>query len=314
MAMASQPIPLADFVRDVLELYRSLGRRPLTVEKMAQVLGELEGFLGPGASTADLTTSAIAAWRALACRGRAPGTVVGLLSYLRAACNYAVGEGWMERTPNWKKLRPKMPRHQVGPHQSLEQLRTLLAHLAARAHTGGWKDRRDQAAFATAIYTGLRRDELLFLRVADLDFGASIIRVVPLGDRGLKTTESAQPVPIAPGLLPILASYAPDAGPVHLFPGVKGKGAWHGGREASRPIAFLRRAGEACGVPGLSWQSLRRSWATHAESAWGLSDPQIQRVLRHTSPRTSRVYYRAADLANLREIGDRISFTRKDNP
>jgi integrase len=308
------PILLSDFVRNILDLYRSLGRRPLTVQKMTQVLGELEELLGPKATTADLTTSEIARWRAQACAGRAPGTVVGLLSYIRAACSYAVGEGFLERMPNFAKLRPKLPKNRVGPHQSLAELITLLDCLHARARTGGWKGRRDQAAFATAIYTGLRRDELLFLRRDDLDLPGGIIRVVPLADRELKTAESAQPVPIPPGLRPILEGYLPDAGDVHLFPGVNGKGAWHGGRVDSRPIAFLRRAGEACGVHGLSWQSLRRSWATHAESAWGLSDPQIQRVLRHTSPLISRVHYRAADIANLREIGGKVSFTRKDTP
>ena len=59
-------------------------------------------------------------------------------------------------------------------------------------------------------------------------------------------------------------------------------------------------------MPGVTFQLLRHSWATHAESLWGLSEPLIQRMLRHTTERTQR-HYRHADLDNLRR-GEGISF------
>src|SRR5262249_17692643 len=60
----------------------------------------------------------------------------------------------------------------------------------------------------------------------------------------------------------------------------------------------LQAAAARAGIPGLTWQTLRRSWATHAQ-AWGLGSAMIQRVLRHTSGTTSEHWYRRADVANL---------------
>jgi integrase len=77
-----------------------------------------------------------------------------------------------------------------------------------------------------------------------------------------------------------------------------------------RPLDRLARAGEAVGIQGLTFQSLRHSWATHAESNWQLRDALIQRCLRHTTPMTSK-HYKHADLVNLvaavRHIGYRPS-------
>jgi hypothetical protein len=38
-----------------------------------------------------------------------------------------------------------------------------------------------------------------------------------------------------------------------------------------------------------------------------MTDPQIQRNLRHTTIRTSKSYYRHADLPNLRLIGEKVN-------
>src|SRR5262249_48814096 len=69
----------------------------------------------------------------------------------------------------------------------------------------------------------------------------------------------------------------------------------------------VRRLGVRCGIEAMTLLSLRHSWATHAESAWGLSELQIQRVLRHTNTRTQK-RYRHADLANLCVALGAVSF------
>ena len=85
-----QPIPLAVFADQLLSLYRSVGRRPMTISRMAQVLAELSETLGPSGTTADLTTLRIAAWLAKDCRERNPNTTIGYLGYLKAACSWAI--------------------------------------------------------------------------------------------------------------------------------------------------------------------------------------------------------------------------------
>lgn len=303
------PIPVSDFRDRVLAFYATEGRRPLTRKKMTQVLGELVGVMGPTATTADITTEAISAWKAAKCPSRAPGTTIGLLSYLRAACSYGDDEGWIERMPRWKRLRPRRTGPpKVGPHLSLAESASLLAHLACESRRGEWACRRLESAVAIALYCGLRRDELLFLRIQDVDLVEGIIEIVPVEERGLKTPGSAQPVGIPPELAPILAAFVQAAGPTWMHPGARRESAWHGGRSGHRPIDDLRRAAAAAGIHRVDWQTLRRTWATHAEQRWGLTDPQIQRVLRHTSPLTSKAHYRAADIANLRAIARRVSY------
>jgi integrase len=91
-------------------------------------------------------------------------------------------------------------------------------------------------------------------------------------------------------------------------PGVELERPWAGGRPGHRPIDRLKAAGREVGIEGLTWQSLRTSWGTHAATRWGLTDREIMRVLRHSSPETSRRHYCEVDLANLRLLADRIRY------
>ena len=112
---------------------------------------------------------------------------------------------------------------------------------------------------------------------------------------------------MAPSLADVLARWLPACGSDWLFPNRSRSGPWTGGYPGTKPLDRLKKAGEAVGVDGVTWKSLRHSWATHAESAWGLSEPAIQRVLRHTTPLAQR-HYRHADLANLAAMVRSVSF------
>ena len=306
------PIPLLDFQRRVLDYYVAARRKRMTVTRMKQLLGELLSVHDPQSTTADLTTDSVVRWSKKYGSGRSDSTLYGYMSYLCAAWNYAKEERWLNRSPRWKRVRPRV-RRRVGPHLSLAQRRLLLEHLRRRAECGTWSDRRLYAAVAVALYTGLRRNELLYLRLEDVDLVNLMICVVPLSERDLKTEESAQPVPIPPELEPILAAWLGERGAdrewcPYVFPGVKRRRPWSGGRCGRRPIDSLRRVGVECGVPVNDWRTLRRSVATAMETAWGRTEGEIKRVLRHTNPLTSLKFYRAADIANLQRIGSHMSY------
>ena len=148
----------------------------------------------------------------------------------------------------------------------------------------------------------------MFLRVQDVDQGRGLVWLRDVPERPLKTVGSGLPVPMPPELAAILASWVPSVGSTWLFPGVRSGRPWHGGGPGRRPIDALQAAAKSAGLARrATWQLLRHSWATHAETLWGLSDAQIQRVLRHTKPTTSR-HYRHADAANLAELARRITF------
>lgn len=257
-----------------------------------------------------LTSEAFVAWLGLYGAPRGPNTIIGQLSYFRAACALAVESGWLERAPSWRRLRPRRARPAAVRHLTRAEVARLLADLRLRATTfRDFRSRRLYALVATVCYTGVRRDEALFLRVADCDLVRGVIWVAPHHKRTLKTAESEAPVPIPPDLAPILSAWLPTVDGEWAFPGVKGNGPWHGGAPGRRPIDALREAvARACGVQGAQWKWLRTSLGTHGVLAFGLSQDQMRRVLRHTTNETGRRHYLESDLEDLRAIGAMIRY------
>jgi integrase len=287
-----------------VSLYQTTHHRPMTIERMEQLLRELAEILGPGATTAGLTTATVVAWMNRYPQ-RSPNTVIGYQGYLCAMCAWAFEEGWLERVPSWRRLKPRAVPAATAHALPWLDVVALLGWL--RSRTAAWTDRRLYALVATVAYTGLRRDEALFLRVRDVDLTAGFFTLADFPERPLKAPSAGQPVPICPELTEILVAWLPEAGPAWLFPGVRRRSAWHGGRSGHRPIDHLRRAAEAAAIPTLGWHDLRHTWATHAETRWNFEDAAIQRVMRHLHPITTQ-RYRHADLANLSRIARQITY------
>lgn len=279
------PLTLAAFAARLTPLYAPPLRSPRTAAKMARVLA-MAGSLGVE-STDGLTTEAMARYVAGRSALVSPNTVRGELDYLRAAANYAVEEGYLDRAPKFRRVRPRpapATRPRVHP---VEDVGKVLALLRSRA--GSWEGHRLYALAATVAYTGLRRDEALLLMVEDVNLATGLVAVV--ARRRLKTEASAAPVPIPPELSAILGEWLPLAGSPWLFPGIRKKCApWTGGELGRRPCDRLRMAGEECGVEGLTFLSLRHTFATHARRRWGLSALELRDCLRHTSPSTQAYY------------------------
>jgi integrase len=307
-----QPLPWPDFRERLLAMYQPPHRSKLTHSKMRSVL-DMAGALGI-ASTAELTTDFVRRFIEVRPPGENPNYTYGLVAYLRAACNIAVAESWLKTSPfsirrQWvKRVSPKMPR--VPSREEIDRVLTLLAQDVAKRKSGRgkaeWRARRLQALIATAAYTGMRKTENLTLTVPDVDLPGRLFLLAARGKARLKTEAAAQPVPIAEELAAILADWIPRTGSTWLFPNWEGSGPWIGGSPGHRPLDRLKTIGRRAGVPNLTFQSLRHAWATHAEH-WGLTDQQIQRVLRHTNTRT-QWHYRHAERANLKEIAGKISF------
>jgi integrase len=290
------PIPWSDFKDRIERLYKATRRRPSTVSKLRSILRDLESC--GVRSTADLTGANILAWLESHSTLKSD-TVRGNLGYIRAACHYAVEEGWLEKPPNFKRLVPRVEDPPEQPHHSLDELRRFMDVLRSRSVTGDWYDGRLFALASTVAMCALRRNEALFLRVVDVDLAARLIVLNPTQERPLKTPSSGQPVPIPPELHDVLDNWIPRTNSAWLFPSHRRLRPWFGGSNGKRPIDALRRVGEECGFEmGVTFRSLRHTWATHAESAWGLSEPVIQRIMRHTDRRTQR-RYRHADRMNL---------------
>lgn len=294
-----------DFSRLALDCYRPPLRSASTYGRVRSTLATLAAM--GVQSTSDLTTGLVARFVARRAETVRVNSVIGDLGYLSALCSLAVAEGALRRSPfqgsRRFRLRPEPPAVKRW-HPAADVARVLRS---LRERSGeSWEDHRLYAAVATVAYTGLRRSEALHLHREDYDASAGVLCVV--ARRRLKTFDSAQPVPVPPGLAEVLDGWVSVAGSSPwLFPGSRLMGPWIGGSPANRPLAQIKAAGRAAGVEGFNWQSLRHSWATAAEGAWGLGEGQIQRVLRHTRPMTQR-HYRHVDLENLRRIGERVAF------
>jgi len=304
------PIPFAEFRERLLALYEPPQRARTTWKKMGVVLDTVAA-LGGVESTSDLGTDLVRRFIAGRPAGESPNTTYTMLGYLRAACNLATAEGLVRISPfavrrSWvRKVTPRAPK----VHSRREIARVLdlaAADAAGRRGWGRWRALRLHAMTATAAYTGLRLGELLHLLTTDLDLDARMASVVSRVGSRLKTEASAAPVPMPDALVGILAAWIPHCGSIWLWPNAEHSGPWIGGSPGHKPLDRLKALGERAHVRGLTWQSLRHSWATHAEF-WGLTDVQIMRVLRHTNTRTQH-HYRHAEMNNLRALVGGIDF------
>lgn len=282
------PIGYAAFRGHVLAVYRH--HAPTTRGKVRQVLDVLER-LGVCA-TSDLTTETAIEFAASFGTYANPRTVVGLVGYLRAIVNLAVEEGWLDRAPSWRRVRvrPGPP----PPPKSLDASQTsrLLASLAG--HGGDWAGHRLHVMVAVAAHTGLRYRELAELRVEDLALGEGYLDLRRRGGR-LKTAASAATVPLPATAVEALRGWLPRVPGPWVFPGSKGLGPWAGGAIGYRPVDRLAQACAAAGVPRVTWHGLRHTFATVALREWGVPLWAVQRVLRHTTSRTTELYLRADD-------------------
>lgn len=311
------PISFAKFFDEILGLYEG-GRAPATVVKMRQVLAEVRALPGVE-TTADLTPTTVARFVA-SCRrprprlpgGRSAGTILGLCSYLRRACSYAAGQGYLERSPfaAWADFVGQQDREddaedaQARSH-SLDAIRRVLGHLGASA--GTWEGGRLRALAAVLAFTGLRRNEALFLQVRDVDLELGVIRVS--GRRRLKRRTAARKVPFGPELRAILADWLPRCGSATwVFPGKRGVNAWHGGAPGYRPADRLEAAGEAVGVPRFLPHSLRHSFATLCATLWNVPPAVLQNWMGHTDLKTTMRYYVHLDQATSTAHADRVRF------
>lgn len=295
------------FRADLLALYAPPLARPATRTKMAQVLAELQA-LGVR-STRDLTPALIA--RFISSRPeRSPATVRGLLSYARAACSYAARMKQVAVNPfEAHRFRVEDPVEEEAPkHHAAAAIAAVLARADTEAADGGWPAHRIRALAYLIAFTGVRKTEALGLQWAEVDHLGRVVWLRSNKWRRLKTKASGQPVPIAPALGDVLADWHPRAGSELVIPNLGREQPWFHGGPGVKPLDQLAALGRRAGVPGLTFQSLRHSWATHAESLWGLSGPTIKRILRHTTERTSLHYYRHADLDNLRTAAAAIHF------
>lgn len=143
---------------------------------------------------------------------------------------------------------------------------------------------------AAAIYTGMRKVELLGLRWIDILFDRGVIHVAHSYG---KTPKSGKwrPVPLHPALVPILRDWQRRCPPGGLvFPVVPQRG--HklrmGTADDMMDIEELLRAA-GCQVPVRPWHALRHTFASHYAMAGGKL-LALQKILGHSKFEMTQIY------------------------
>jgi len=154
------------------------------------------------------------------------------------------------------------------------------------------------------IYSsGLRRSELLNLRIGDVDVNRNIVFI--RGGKGRKDRQSVMAQSLNPLLTEYLAKYNPK---FWLF---EGPGNSRYSESSLRQILF--RAAKAAGIKKqVRLHMLRHSFATHLLES-GTSTRYIQVLLGHESPKTTEIYAHVSRFAldKIQSPLDQLANTRE---
>jgi integrase len=312
--MRVRPKTWTDFKAELMALYEPPFRTKATRASMKTTIARIEA--AGVTSTKDLTVGLVARVVGSMPPESAPRTVAGTLRRIRVMCNFAVNCGYLNVSPftarpvrSWVRL--GSPR--VKNHHTREEIRRVLDLMATDTEQcQGWAQYRTRRLYALTTlfcFSGLRRNEGLYLHVQDLDLENRVVWVRDRQGNRLKTEAAAQPVPLPTAAIPPLRAWLehrldrppgfvmPESVP-WLFPNIGLSNAWSEGSPGTKPIDRLQAVARRAGVEGMTWHSLRRSLATALEG-FGLSQPLITRCLRHSSEAITRTWYQGADLPAL---------------
>jgi len=260
-------------------------------------------------------------------------TVNHLRGYLGRAFNMAIRtQCFVGTNPVTSVPKRKVP-HRLPDYLRPEEIVPVLANVPDR-----WR-----CLFAAALYTGMRKGELLGLRKTDVDLEARLITIRRSHDRDTTKGGHADAVPIAAELAPYLEVAMAESKTDLVFPS-------RDGRLLSRRVQLeqvLRRALRRANILTGWRHTCRRKDCGHVEHApdaeirwcpkckmklWpvgqvrpirfhhirhttasllmmaGADLPAVQRIMRHTDPRITTEFYGHLAPGYLRGAIDRLAF------
>ena len=236
--------------------------------------------------------------RQLMSEGRSPRSVARAIACYRGFYRFLVVDGRLAISPA-DDLRPPRAWKTLPRYLAVEEVDRLLA----QPDVGTPRGLRDRALIELLYATGMRVSELIGLRPADVNFGASYLTCTGKGDK-------QRIVPIGDEASAWVRKYLRDARPgllgkrksPRLFVNARG-----GGSGLTRVgfwkilKAYARQAGLAT---SLSPHMLRHSFATHLLER-GADLRAIQMMLGHANLSTTQIYTHVLE-QRLRTIYDQF--------
>jgi site-specific recombinase XerD len=161
---------------------RAANRAPRTVAQYVdESLAQFNRWVAernPPLTVRQITRQDIEAYLAQIAATRSPSTAHTRYKALRLFFAWAVEEGEVDANPMTHVRSPMVPDKPV-PVLTDDELRALLAACSGKT----FEDRRDTAIVRLLLDTGMRRDELVGLRVADVDVVGHVAVVLGKGRR-----------------------------------------------------------------------------------------------------------------------------------
>ena len=167
--------------RDFERSQRAARRSPRTIGTYREAIDQLAAFLqrsGMPTAMPEIRRQHVEAFMEELHVRTKPATASNRFRALQQFFKFAVEEGEIDRSPMERMHRPAVPVTPV-PVLSMDELKALLAACGGKE----FEDKRDTAIVRLFVDTGMRRAELLGLRVADLDFDNDVALVMGKGRR-----------------------------------------------------------------------------------------------------------------------------------
>jgi len=204
---------------------------------------------------------------------------------------WVVREGGLEVSPMVRVRRPRVPQRK-SPRLSLEEVERLL-----EAIKRGGNAARDLAMICLAVDSGLRRGEIMGLRLDGVDLDRATVRVLGKGSK-------ERDVPIGGVTVTALAAW------LVLRPAVSVEQVFitsGGGPFTVNGIqTMMHRLKKRAGLPHLRWHLLRHTFANHFINGGGPLR-MLQKILGHASVTTTARIYTDPELPELVEAHRRAS-------
>ncbi len=182
----------------------------------------------------------------------------------------------------WEKISIHRPRRE-------KKLPDVLSSKEALALIDAPSNQKHRMILTLFYVTGLRRDELIHIRLKDIDRGRGLIKI---NGKGHKQRE----VVLSPSLLNKLEEYYRRYKPaVYLFEGTVAARPY----SASSIAEIVKSAAKKAGIKkNVSPHTLRHTFATHMLER-GVNLKRLQLLLGHSSMKTTSVYLHLADIENV---------------
>lgn len=206
-------------------------------------------------------------------------TINSEITVVKAMLNWAVKRGLIKHNPITGYAKLRVPKQTTLKFLAMEQIQALLSRLSPTMYP----------IVLTFLKTGMRRNELVFLKWEDIDFEKRLITVKSedrLTGHHSKTYEERH-IPINDELVGILKTHKKTSS--FTKPGDIVFCTKDGKPRLNNILRELKRQAKSVGIPYITIHMLRHSYASHLRMG-GADLGAVGKLLGHKDPKTTQIY------------------------